>query len=310
MNTINNTNHPDSVELATELSKSQYERLAYIDFCLYFLGQIGRQSLQERFEIASAAATRDFATYKKIWPKNSILDGKSKMYVPSSDFTPAFDHVYERVMTMLSMGFGGSVGTESSPLLPCEMPVAMNRPSLSIVASISRAINQKKPVKICYSSQNGDSEREIIPFAFATDGLRWHTRVYDRNRECFTDFVLSRMKSAEIMNDSQVAKYEMSSEDNEWNRVVELELKPHPNRSDAEKKMTALDFGMVDGGFKVKIRAAMAGYVLRQWHVDCSEDCHITDKAFRLCLSDPLVLYGVESAKLAPEYQPPKKSTN
>lgn len=307
MNTINPTILTNIENLFSELPKAQYERLAYIDFCLYFLGQIGRQSLQEHFEIASAAATRDFATYKKTWPKNLILDGKSKTYVPSADFAPAFNHVYERVMTMLSMGFGGSVGAESSPLLPCEMPISLNRPSLNIVASISKAINQKKSVRIKYASQSGDSEREIVPFAFATDGLRWHTRVFDRKRKCFTDFVLSRMKSASLMDDIQVGKHEMSSEDIEWNRIVELELKPHPKRTEAEKKMTALDFGMVDDTFKIKVRAAMAGYVLRQWHVDCSEEHIISDKAFRLCLSDPLVLYGVESAKFAPEYSPHKK---
>lgn len=42
-----------------DLSLAQRERLAYIDFQLYFFGDIGRPDLIERFGVAPAGATRD-----------------------------------------------------------------------------------------------------------------------------------------------------------------------------------------------------------------------------------------------------------
>ncbi|MHB1605795.1 MAG: hypothetical protein ACYCTV_05305 [Leptospirales bacterium] len=38
---------------------------------------------------------------------------------------------------------------------------------------------------------------------------------------------------------------------------------------------------------------------------DCSPDHRLTDEQYRLWLNDPLALYGVENAKLAPGYQTP-----
>ena len=45
--------------------------------------------------------------------------------------------------------------------------------------------------------------------------------------------------------------------------------------------------------------------MLLRWSVDCSPDHSLKEEQFRLWLSEPLALYGVENAKLAPGYQAP-----
>ena len=52
------------------ISQAQRERLAYIEFRLYFLGEARRQDLIQRFGTAPAVATRDFAQYKELFPRN------------------------------------------------------------------------------------------------------------------------------------------------------------------------------------------------------------------------------------------------
>jgi hypothetical protein len=47
------------------------------------------------------------------------------------------------------------------------------------------------------------------------------------------------------------------------------------------------------------------GYMLLRWSVDRSPDHRLKDEQCRLWLSDPLALYGVEHANLAPGYQAP-----
>ena len=294
-----NTN---SVEFDPPLPQSQRERLAYIEFRLYFLGEVSRQDVMTRFGIAPAGVTRDFALYRELVPQNISFESSRKTYVIGKNFFPAFDHVPERVLPALSQGFGDGVNPMAGALVPCEMPISFSRPSMEILAPVTRAIFQKKAIALNYFSRtSGMTEREIVPFALVSDGLRWHVRAFDLKSKEFRDFVITRMEDTSIIEVNPLAK--QHTEDIQWNRIVELDLVPHPDRGHPE--ITVRDHGMHDGVFHLKVRAAVAGYVLRQWHVDCSPDHSLTDEAFRLWLRDPLALYGVTSAKFAPGYRSP-----
>jgi len=76
--------HPQRVE---SLSHTQRERLAYIDFRLSFMGEIGRPDLASRFGVAPAGATRDLALYREIAPQNIKFDGSSKIYRIGKEFS-------------------------------------------------------------------------------------------------------------------------------------------------------------------------------------------------------------------------------
>lgn len=287
------------------ISQAQRERLAYIEFRLYFLGEARRQDLIQRFGTAPAVATRDFAKYKELFPNNISFDNKTKSYVIGNDFFPVFSHVPERVLTALSQGFGDGGTSAGGSLLPCELPPILNRPSMTILAPVTRAIHQQKVIKIEYKSySSGISEREIVPFALVNDGLRWHVRAFDRKREMFIDFVLTRINASSNIENSAVMKHELPSADIQWNRIVELDLVPHPNQASAD--IVEGDYGMIAGVLHIKVRAAIAGYVLRQWIVDCSHDHSLKGKEYRLWLRNHLALYGVSSAFFAPGYETPK----
>jgi hypothetical protein len=61
-----------------------------------------------------------------------------------------------------------------------------------------------------------------------------------------------------------------------------------------------MDYGMRDGVLRMKLRAATTGYILRKWSVDCSPDHSLRGHDYRLWLKDPLAIYGVKNAILAP----------
>src|SRR5690606_34480162 len=122
--------HPQRAE---SLSHAQRERLAYIDFRLYFLGRIGRPDLIDRFGVAPAGATRDLALYREIAPQNIAFDGSHKIYRIGQAFSPLFDHASQRVLSALALGFGDGVsGPNQSwqPLLPCQSPTALGAPMM------------------------------------------------------------------------------------------------------------------------------------------------------------------------------------
>ena len=287
-----------------ELTQPQRDRLAFIELRVRFVGEIRRQDLVARFGIQSAAATRDLALYKELSPRNIDYDPKGKAYVLGPDFRPIFDFPPERVLSWLTQGFGDGEPMRLKAWVASESPSRLTHPDLDVLASVTRAIHQECPLSIEYHSiSSGRTEREIVPFALIDNGLRWHVRAFDRKSQEFRDFVITRINRPVVLKGQPVASHETSNQDIQWTRIVELELVPHPDQPRPE--ITEMDYRMDGGVLRMKLRAATAGYILRQWSVDCSPDHSLRGHEYRLWLKDHLALYGVKNAVLAPGYRSP-----
>jgi predicted DNA-binding transcriptional regulator YafY len=290
-------------ELLLQIPRPQLERLSYIDFRLFFLGELKRSDLMERFGTGPAGATRDIAMYRQIAPQNLDLNPSTKVYGLTPDFEPVFDHDPQRTLTALSKGFGEGTDKEE-PLVRCETPFPLSEPDMTVLAPITRAIHRGKAVRLTYHSvTSGKGQREIVPFALVSSGVRWHVRAYDRKSRDFRDFVLTRMEGLQLLEESAVQREESPEHDIQWSRIVELELVIHPDhpRPDVVRR----DYSLTDGVFKVKARATNLGYLLQLWRVDCSPTHSLRALEFPLWLRDPFALHGVENALLAPGYVSP-----
>lgn len=100
--------------------------------------------------------------------------------------------------------------------------------------------------------------------------------------------------------------HERTDADIQCIRIVELDLVPHPRLKRPD--VIQMDYGMTDGLIRIRVRAAIAGYMLLRWCVDTSPDHSLKEEQYRLWLRDPLALYGVENAKLAPGYSAPENN--
>ena len=284
------------------LSPAQRERLAYIEFRIWFFGRVTRKDVLTRFGLASAAGTRDLALYQKLAPANLAYTGKAYHYLPG--FAPLFQHASERVLSALTSGFGDGDRRDTSASLSCEVPQRLNQPRPEIIATITRAITGQYAVRLRYHSmKTGAVEREIVPHSLVDSGLRWHVRAYDRTMGGFRDLVLTRMD--QIRAEPQLAApapQEAKPADEQWQRQVDLILTPHPRHAHPES--IARDYGMTNGALHMRLRAAVVGYVLRQWQVDCSAGATGSDPLFRLRLANPACLDGIANNVLAPGYRP------
>lgn len=285
----------------SEMTQTQRDRLAFIELRLRFLGEIRRQDLVTRFGIQAAAATRDIGQYKDIAPRNLDYDTKGKVYVRSDWFRPVFEFAPERVLTWLSHGFGDGEPLRFKALVPCESPSLLSKPDLETLSVLTRAIHKKMAVEISYRAlSSGLTTREIVPFALADDGLRWHVRAFDRRSGEFRDFVLTRIADARLVP-GRPEEREMSDQDIQWSRIVELELVPHPANVQHPDTIEA-DYSMEGGVLRTRVRAALAGYLLRRWNVDCTENHCLKGTEFHLWLRNRQALYGVTNLALAPGY--------
>ncbi|CAN7161213.1 WYL domain-containing protein [Paraburkholderia hospita] len=292
----------------SELTQSQRDRLAFIEVRLRFIGEIRRQDLVTRFGIQAAAATRDLGKYKEIGPRNLDYDTKGKVYVRGEYFRPVFDFPAQRVLTWLSQGFGDGEPLRLRSMVVCERStLSAGKLDLEMLSMLTRAIHKKAAVKISYRAlSSGLTTREIVPFALADNGQRWHVRAYDRRSGEFRDFALTRIADARLLA-GVVEECESADQDIQWNRIAEIELVPHPANVQHPDAIEA-EYGMDNGVLRMRVRAAMAGYLMRRWNVDCTEDHSLKGTEFHLWLRNRQALYGVTNLVLAPGYESQEKA--
>lgn len=78
---------------------------------------------------------------------------------------------------------------------------------------------------------------------------------------------------------------------------------PHPDQPRAE--ITETGYGRDCGVLRMKLSPDTAGYIPRQWNVDCSPDHSIHGLGSMLWQRDLLAMDGVKNAMSAPGYSKP-----
>jgi len=283
----------------TEIHQKQNERLSFIDFCANYLGVVSRVDLMNRFGISDGSASKDLSSYIKLAPKNLKYDFKSKSHYTTKQFKSVFDFPINQALKALSTGFGDTLEQFPTPFIVSESAIALNKPKSQIVAKVTRAINLQKIVDLSYRSlSSGETIRKIVPLAIINSGLRWHVRAFDRKSSKFKDFVFTRMLDAKL-TEVEPNEHESLEYDDSWNQMITIELTPHPDNI-TEKDSIAMDYGMIDGKLEVSLRKAVAGYVLRHWNVDCTEDHSLDGNHFQLWLKNKKSINGIDEVMLAP----------
>ena len=185
---------------------------------------------------------------------------------------------------------------------PVDAPMQLNVPDINIVAKLVQAVLNKKVISIIYTSlSSGSKAREIIPHTIVDNGLRWHVRAFDRNTNSFRDFVITRISKV-TSRETVADEFEKELEDNQWMRKMDLHIVPHPVNVQYPQAI-ALDYGMDNGVLKLNVRAALVGYLLRRWNVDCTEASSLKGGEYQLWLSNRQTLYGAENLAIAPGYK-------
>lgn len=297
------------------LTHAQKERLAFIDFSLQYFGQVARADLIQRFKTGLAACTRDLTAYRELAPQNLKLFHHTKNYHRTDTFQPVFDHNPEAILTGLCRGFGDGLSNGVQPSEHCIDATRLVHPKSEVIATLMRAINSQQAISCEYVSlSSGMTKRQIVPHALVNNGHRWHVRGFDRKSQEFRDFVCTRLQNVtEIKKHDDSTKAaislkacELRTNDEQWNKIVSIVLKPHP--SIKHKLAIELDYDMKKGELQLEVRAALLGYLLRQWNVDCSEAAKLTGEEYQLWLSNisqvKKELQGIAELAIAPGFAP------
>jgi predicted DNA-binding transcriptional regulator YafY len=249
-----------------------------------------------------ANATRDIALYRELAPTNLDFENTSKIYIQNKKFKPLFEYESRKTLSKLANKISDAFDGVLELSFPVNAPLQLNVPDINIVAKLVQAVLNKKAISIIYTSlSSGSKAREIIPHTIVDNGLRWHVRGYDRQTNCFRDFVITRISKVKVL-DAAVDEFEKEIEDNQWMRKMDLHLVPHPINVQYPQAIE-LDYGMKSGLLQITVRAALVGYLLRRWNVDCTVGGILQGGEYQLWLRNRQTLYGAENLAIAPGYE-------
>lgn len=252
------------------------KRLEFIDFHLYWEGQINRSDIMERFDVSVPQASKDLKQYQEAAPKNLDYDHRKKKYFASRTFKPAFlKPDSEAYLWRMRDDVSAMSGIDSSwlpDLLPHDI-VRMPRRNVApeILREMVSVVRNGNATEIFYQSMSSEEPewRSISPHAFAFDGLRWHVRAYCYRRKKHMDFLLSRVQDLQESGEPPVS----GEQDAVWNEMFTVTLKPHPKLSNSQAQAVARDYNMKDMRLGVSVRLALLYYFLRRMGLgDCDGD--------------------------------------
>jgi len=196
--------------------------------------------------------------------------------------------------------FGDGFASKIKPSETCFDAIRLIQPNSDTIATLMRAIQNQQAVKCQYVSlSSGTSTRELVPHAIVNNGHRWHVRAFDRKSNGFRDFVCTRFISINDLT-SPAQSQELACVDKAWLTILPLVLKPHPKLK--HSLAIELDYHMTNGELTLDVRGALAGYLLQQWQVDCSNNYQLNEKQYPLALANIEVLKSCNNALLAPGF--------
>lgn len=286
------------------INYAQRERLAFIDFCLQFFGQISRADLVNHFKTGLASCSRDLTLYREVAPDNLNLKHETKQYYRTPEFNPVFEHNPEATLNSLCRGFGDGFSNGITPSDVCIDATRLIHPSSDVIATIMRAINNRQAISCDYVSlSSGESKRVIVPHSLVNNGQRWHVRAFDKKNKAFRDFVCTRLLNVTEI-EKPIATMQGKEFDKQWNSIHKITLVPHP--SIKHFKAIELDYAMVGGKVELNVREALLGYLMRKWNVDCSLESTLTGEQYQLRLDNIHELQGINSLSVASGYNTQK----
>ncbi|WP_288928372.1 WYL domain-containing protein [uncultured Maritimibacter sp.] len=255
----------------SELRWGVEQRLEFIEFRLFWEGHVNRSDLMDQFGVSVNQASTDLNRYIGFAPDNMVYDKSARTYVRGSDFKAQFlEPDASRYLAQLRSLSDGILDREDSwianlpPYASAPTPVRGVNPE--ILRSVVGAIRRSEAIEVKYQSLSGPDPRWrwIAPHAIAFDGFRWHTRAFCLTDKAFKDFLLSRILDIRGSRESATS----AENDRDWHSEITLEIGPHPDLSETQAKVIALDYGIRGGKAKIKVRRALLYYALKRLGLD------------------------------------------
>lgn len=244
--------------MTDQLTRSQIERLLFIEDLLFWTGRVGNAPIRARFDVSRAQAAQDIGRYRNMQAERGV----QILYEPGDKVFLAPPNL-EPVMSAQSFERFLAIARQEEVILGAILDVAeMLPPSrlapVDVARALVNAVASGNEVEVSYVSiSSGSSRRWLAPHAFAHDGMRFHVRAFDHKRGGFGDFVLGRIEAVHSRRRREVD----IDADTDWFEVISLELIPNPALSPDQQHMVMREYAFEGGTLTHRVRRAMLLYL-------------------------------------------------
>lgn len=245
------------------MKKSDMERFNYIEYIVWWEGQINASHLMRHFDLSRDSASSILKNYDCQYPNNLKYDQSIKARLITEYFQPlndvsSFDGYLNLIKCASHEGISSSIEEVATPF---------RNINAHLLRPILKAIREKLAIDIGYISLTSPDylDRIIEPHSLIFDGLRWHVRAYCRKNAAFRDFVLSRFNGIAIFEGKADCG---ADQDDLWQSYTDVEFMPDPRLMDKQQAIIATDFQMINNLKTIKTRIALLNYLLIRLRLD------------------------------------------
>lgn len=248
-----------------EIRHSVQRRLEFIEFRLFWEGQINRSDIVEQFGVSVPQASGDLKRYQEWAPGFIRYDSHLKTYCPTEQFTPqhlqpsADAYLWQLLQNKSGFTEEGETWAERMPDFSV-VPILRRSVEPEILRAMIGAARDSLALKVKYqsASSNATTWRWIAPHAFGYDGFGWHARSWCLRNHAFRDFVLTRVLEIDGSRPEQIDR----TTDVEWNQSVTLILEPNPLLEPGHRRAVELDYRMENGKCRIETRVSLLYYMM------------------------------------------------
>ena len=247
-------------------------RLEFIEWRLFWEGQINRSDLEDQFGVSTPQASVDLRHYREFASANIEYNATLKRYVAAKEMKLRFLRASaNQLLLQLRAWASGVLGRDD--LWFGQMPVVDVAPEISrdvrddVLRRVLDAIRTRQALSVKYQSLTSSRWRDIAPHAIAFDGHRWHARAWCCERHEFRDFVLSRIERLGALRPVSFDP----EHDLEWSGRVKLQLCPHPDLTEEQSLAIQRDFDMRGGVREIETRLSLAYYFIKRMNLDLND---------------------------------------
>ncbi len=264
-------------------------RYRFIEVIALWEGRLTTRHLIETFGIGRQQASKDINVYnREVGPDNLVYNRYLKGYEPSPSFEPRVTRGLSEEYLQLLANRSELHRTFSSLALPLGQTEVLEPPTRPVSPDVLRplltAAREGQRIEVDYVSVNNpDREGRIIaPHTLVWTGLRWHVRGWCEKNQDFRDFVLSRFRGIpELLGPAS----HLEDQDEEWNSLVDIRLIPDPRLSPEQQEVIAVDYGMTELRFNLRVRARLVPYLLQLLNINAG-DLHEDPRAQQVVISN------------------------
>lgn len=241
-------------------------RFAYIETCLYWGDGFTAPNLAQVFGIARQNAQKTVEKYRLMYPDNMTYDRSQKKHIATDDFEPhCIEKPTEKYLNYISgiyhveRYWGESEWSE----IPFECDDNYLKPPQhrDIMKTVLLALRNQKALHILYRSKSKTEAITVSAHHLVYANYRYHLRAYRHEQNWFADLVLTRILTAEIIDEPWVS----SDNDQRWNTPLDVQFDINPELPLEAQQALQADYSLGNKMTrKIKVRHAMLGYICRE----------------------------------------------